>query len=149
MPHPVFVKIKNTLAISLWWYGYKLPDTHTVICAHNNLFLSVRTISVASHIDGSVSCCMMRSCKEYHTCSWHYSVSYSLSHQCGGIGINYETYTFTVVCAHNTLFLSAHTISVAGRVLAACHSRVCLHSAVLTCTHSCFVTVYKVAVLRC
>jgi hypothetical protein len=27
----------------MWWYGYKLTDAHTVICAHNTLFLSVRT----------------------------------------------------------------------------------------------------------
>jgi hypothetical protein len=73
----------------------------------------------------------------------------SQGHQCGGIGINYQTHTYTVICAHNTIFLSAHTISVAGRVLAACHSHICHHFAVLTCTRNCFVSVYKVAVLRC
>jgi len=67
-------------------------------------------------------------------------------HQCGGIGINYQTHT--VICAHNTLFLPEDTISVAGRVLAACLSRVSLSPfAVLTCNRNCSVRVSNVVVL--
>ena len=131
----------------MWWYRQNY-QTHTVICAHNTLFLSVHTISVVGCVDGWASCCKMHLHKEHRTCSKHYAVSYSQGHQCGGIGINYQTHTHRVICAHNTLFLSTHTISVAGRVLAARHSHVCLHFAVLTCTLSCFVSVYRVAVLR-
>jgi hypothetical protein len=53
--------------ICLWWYRYKLPDTHTIICAHNTLSLSVCTISVASRV---LVACLSR-VSLYILCSSH------------------------------------------------------------------------------
>ena len=53
-----------------------------------------------------------------------------------------HTYRHTQFYVHATLFYFVRTISVADRLLA-----VCLHFAVLTCTHICCATLYKVLLL--
>ena len=113
----------------------------------------------------------MRSREEYCANSRHYAVFYSRGHQCGGIGINYQTHTYTQnththnththtqnththnthaqLYVHTTLFNCVRTISVVGRLLAVGPSRDtrCLHFAVLTCTCNCFLIVHKVVML--
>jgi hypothetical protein len=64
--------------------------------------------------------------EEYRTNSRHYAVFYSRGHQCGGIGINYQTHNthaHAQLHVHTTQFLSVRIISVAGRLFAAGPSR--------------------------
>jgi len=82
------------------------------------LIVKLESGGCCDHVDGSASCCMMRSREEYRTNSWHYAVFYSWGHQCGGLGMNYLTHTHTIVCAHNTI--SPRMYSVCSGPLACC-----------------------------
>ena len=88
------------------------------------LIVKVESGGCSGHVDGSPSCCMMRSREEYRINSRHYAFFYSRSHQCGGIGLNYQTHTIHThththnVCARNTL--SPRTYNVCSRPLACC-----------------------------
>ena len=68
------------------------------------LIVKVESGRCSGRVDGSASCCMLRSREEYYTYSRHYAVSYPRGHQCGGIGINYpppHTHTQSYMCTHH------------------------------------------------
>jgi len=73
----------------------------------------------SGHVDGSASCCMMRSLEECCINLWHYAVFYSGGHQCGGI---------CKLSDIHTLLLFVRTIPVASRMLATCPLQVTLYS---------------------
>jgi hypothetical protein len=101
------------------------------------LTVKVESGGCSGRVDGSASCCMLRSPEEYCTCSRQYAV-------CGVTSVvvltsftryararaRTHTHTHTqFICAHNTLFLPVCTTSAAGHVLATRLSRVSLSTA--------------------
>jgi len=97
------------------------------------LLVKVESSGCSGRVDGSQSCCMMRSREEYRTNSRSYAVFFSRGHQCGGIGMNYLTPTIHthIACARNTI--SPRTYTVCSRPLACCctESR---HTVALLCS---------------
>jgi len=94
----------------------------------------------------------MRSREEYRTNSRHYAVFYSRGHHCGGIGINYQTHTIhththNCMCTQHNSSPYVQSLWPAAYLLLDCLASRCLHTAVLTSTRNCFVSVYNVVVL--
>jgi hypothetical protein len=116
------------------------------------LIVKVESDGCSGRVDGSTSCCVIRSREEYRTNSRHCTVFYSRGHQFGGIGMNYQTHTqYTrtrTMHVHATLCLRVRAMSTAGRLFAAAPNRATHwhHFAVPTYTRNWCLIVYKLVV---